>query len=143
LNGHDKLYLGFHGRIIDSPGIRMYQSPVAAIAELIANAWDADAESVRINPASDLSGNSEIVIEDSGHGMTFQECQDTYPDIGRNRRTGANGEESRQGKPVPGRKGTCPPVCLDSLPLSVEYAPVNKPAGFLLHPQAYMKGRDQ
>jgi hypothetical protein len=38
-----KLRLSFHGRIIDSLGIQMYQSPVAAVAELIANAWDADA----------------------------------------------------------------------------------------------------
>ena len=39
----NKLFLRFHGRIIDSLGIQMYQSPVAAVAELIANAWDADA----------------------------------------------------------------------------------------------------
>lgn len=38
-----QLYLRFHGRILDSLGIQMYQSPVAAIAELVANAWDADA----------------------------------------------------------------------------------------------------
>jgi hypothetical protein len=31
-------YLNFHERIIGSLGIQMYQSPVAAIAELIANA---------------------------------------------------------------------------------------------------------
>lgn len=105
MNGQDKLYLRFHGRIIDSLGIQMYQSPVAAIAELIANAWDADAKSVRIKLPTGLSGNAEIVIEDSGHGMTFQECQDMYLDIGRNRRTGANGEKSRQGRPVLGRKG--------------------------------------
>ena len=43
----EKLYLRFHGRIIDSLGIQMYQSPVVAIAELIANAWDADASEGR------------------------------------------------------------------------------------------------
>lgn len=31
-NGDEKLYLKFHGRIIDSLGIQMYQSPVAAVA---------------------------------------------------------------------------------------------------------------
>jgi len=35
------LHLSFHGRIIDSLGIQMYQSPVAAVAELIANACNA------------------------------------------------------------------------------------------------------
>ena len=38
-----KLYLEFHGRVIEHLGIQMYQSPVNAIAELIANSWDADA----------------------------------------------------------------------------------------------------
>ena len=37
-NDADKLYLRFHGRIIDSLGTQMYQSPAAAVAELIANA---------------------------------------------------------------------------------------------------------
>ena len=43
-----ELYLRFQGRILDALGIQMYQSPTAAIAELIANAWDADAEKVEV-----------------------------------------------------------------------------------------------
>ena len=43
-----KLYLEFHGRVIEHLGIQMYQSPVNAIAELVANAWDADATSAEI-----------------------------------------------------------------------------------------------
>jgi hypothetical protein len=42
------LYLDFHGRFIDALGIQMYQKPTAAIAELIANAWDADAQAVEV-----------------------------------------------------------------------------------------------
>lgn len=42
------LELRFHGRVIDHLGIQMYQSPVAAVAELIANAWDADADRVDV-----------------------------------------------------------------------------------------------
>jgi hypothetical protein len=42
-----KLRLSFHGRIMDSLGIQMCQSPVAAVAELIADAWDADAAKSR------------------------------------------------------------------------------------------------
>ena len=30
----NKLFLNFHGRIIDHLGIQMYQSPTAAIAEI-------------------------------------------------------------------------------------------------------------
>ena len=53
-----KLHLSFHGRIIDSLGIQMYQSPVAAVAELIANAWDADATKVDVTLPTDSSPSS-------------------------------------------------------------------------------------
>ena len=42
------LELGFHGRIIEHIGIQMYQSPTAALAEIVSNAWDADATRVDI-----------------------------------------------------------------------------------------------
>ena len=78
----EKLYLRFHGRIIDSLGIRMYQSPVAAIAELIANAWDADASKVEVELPEDLSGESTIIVRDNGLGMTFEQCQGLYLNVG-------------------------------------------------------------
>lgn len=98
-----KLYLNFHGRIIDSLGIQMYQSPVAAIAELIANAWDADAASVQVSLPTELGADAEIVVRDTGGGMTFAECQQHYLNVGRNRRL--ERETSRQGRPLLGRKG--------------------------------------
>ena len=48
-NEIQKLHLAFHGKIIDHLGIQMYQSPTAAIAEIVSNAWDADAEHVNID----------------------------------------------------------------------------------------------
>lgn len=101
--GDKKLYLNFHGRIIDSLGIQMYQSPVAAIAELIANAWDADAASVEVSLPTELGDDAEIVVRDTGGGMTFAECQQHYLNVGRNRRL--EHETSRQGRPLLGRKG--------------------------------------
>jgi hypothetical protein len=98
-----KLYLNFHGRIIDSLGIQMYQSPVAAIAELVANAWDADAASVEVSLPTELGAEAEIVVRDTGGGMTFAECQQHYLNVGRNRRL--ERETSRQGRPLLGRKG--------------------------------------
>ena len=59
-NMEEKLFLQFHGRIIDSLGIQMYQSPVAAIAELIANAWDADSKNVSIELPDSLSGRVTV-----------------------------------------------------------------------------------
>ncbi len=70
-----KLTLGFHGRIIDSLGIQMYQSPVAAVAELIANAWDADASKVSVTLPAGMGEGAEIGVQDDGMGMTFGDCQ--------------------------------------------------------------------
>ena len=103
--GPRQLYLRFHGRILDALGIQMYQSPTAAIAELIANAWDADAEKVDVTlPASLNEGAVIIVADHNGRGMTFEECQEKYLQVGRNRRV-TDGPASAKGRPVLGRKG--------------------------------------
>lgn len=99
-----RLVLRFHGRIIDSLGIQMYQSPVAAVAELIANAWDADAERVEVNLPVAMGSEATIEIKDDGRGMTFAECQSKYLEVGRNRRV-SEGSKSPGGRPVLGRKG--------------------------------------
>jgi hypothetical protein len=99
-----KLQLRFHGRIIDALGIQMYQSPVAAIAELIANAWDADAPSVSVTLPRDTSSSAFFEIVDTGDGMTFEECQNFYLSVGRNRRDDGHAV-SKSGRPVLGRKG--------------------------------------
>ena len=104
-NEADRLYLKFHGRIIDSLGIQMYQSPVAAVAELIANAWDADATRVDVDLPANLSGDPAIVVRDNGIGMTFADCQDFYLNVGRNRRVDEETDKSPNGRPVLGRKG--------------------------------------
>ena len=73
------LELRVHGRILEHLGIQTYQSPVNAIAEFVANAWDADAESVDIDlPASVQTEDAAIVVHDDGLGMTFDECQERY-----------------------------------------------------------------
>jgi hypothetical protein len=101
-----KLHLKFHGRIIDHLGIQMYQSPTAAIAELIANAWDADAENVNIALPKRLEDGAEITVKDDGLGMTFSECEDRYLNVGFGRRD-ENPDEHTPGKgrPILGRKG--------------------------------------
>ena len=76
----------FHGRIIDQLGSQTYQSPVASIAELIANAWDADAETVHVWLPSNISETAEVVIEDDGSGLDLSECDSRYLKIGYCRR---------------------------------------------------------
>lgn len=102
--GGQELFLRFHGRIIDALGIQMYQSPSAAIAELIANAWDADAELVEVTLPDTLGEGAVITVADTGRGMTFDECQEKYLAVGRNRRL-SDGSRSSKGRPVLGRKG--------------------------------------
>lgn len=101
-----KLYLEFHGRVIEHLGIQMYQSPVNAIAELVANAWDADATSVEIEiPHTVTDPGAMFVIRDNGIGMNFDECQNCFLVVGRNRRGNATEEKTARNRPVLGRKG--------------------------------------
>jgi len=99
------LKLSYSGKIIDHLGIQMYQSPVAAIAELVSNSWDADATKVFITLPDVLSNEAEIVLKDDGIGMTFDDCEKRYLNVGYCRR-GANPESySPAGRPILGRKG--------------------------------------
>jgi hypothetical protein len=99
------LRLKFHGRIIDHLGIQMYQSPVAAIAELVSNAWDADAASVKIEFPTQLNPSAIILLKDDGLGMTYKDCQDRYLNVGYCRRGDDVEQNSPSGRPVLGRKG--------------------------------------
>lgn len=100
------LKLTYSGRIIDHLGLQMYQSPVAAVAELVANAWDADAETVEIRLPEALRDGAEIVVEDDGVGMTFAECQDRFLNVGYARRKESSVERSPQKqRRILGRKG--------------------------------------
>ena len=101
-----KLRLNYSGRIIDHLGIQMYQSPVAAIAELVANAWDADATQVEITLPDQYDEGNEIVIMDNGTGMKFEDCQNRFLNVGYARRGSANVERSKVRKRrILGRKG--------------------------------------
>lgn len=100
-NSVKELILKIQPRVIGHLGIKMYQKPVDVISEFIANAWDADAEKVDV-----VIGNDWVSVTDNGHGMTFDECQNCYLTVGRDRRKETNQEvsESKQ-RPVLGRKG--------------------------------------
>ena len=101
-----KLYLEFYGRVIEHLGIQMYQSPVNAIAELVANAWDADAITVEIELPQNLTDpDATVAVRDDGVGMTFEECQRFYLAVGRNRRGEETEGRTAGGRPVLGRKG--------------------------------------
>jgi hypothetical protein len=43
-----ELELRFRGRIVEQLAAQTYQSPISAIAEMVANGWDADGATVQV-----------------------------------------------------------------------------------------------
>lgn len=106
-------------RTVDKLGVKLYDRVSAVVAELVANAYDADAErvDVRVPLATELARTAQdgeiedrgyvVEVIDDGHGMNPEEAQDFYLKVGRDRRDHPEqGPESRsKGRPVMGRKG--------------------------------------
>lgn len=102
----DTLKLRFIGALVEQLGAQLYPSATATVAELISNAWDADAKNTWITiPFGDAwRPESEIVVIDDGHGMTRHDAADLYLIVGRKRRL-KTGDTSPGGRKVHGRKG--------------------------------------
>lgn len=104
----DPLKLRFGGSLVEQLGAQLYPSATATVAELISNAWDADAKNVWITIpfGESWKPESEIFVVDDGHGMTREDAQRTYLIVGRKRRVEEpTGDESPGGRKVHGRKG--------------------------------------
>src|SRR5437867_13425286 len=90
LKGRDskELVLTFAGNIVKHLGVQMYAGrPVPAIAELISNAWDADAKDVDVmlplgETWSPTNPDHIIEVSDDGNGMTWYMVRDVYFDDG-------------------------------------------------------------
>jgi hypothetical protein len=103
-----EFHITVQGRMLEHLGGQMYKRRHLAIAELVANSWDAGATTVDVevldpegayDPAS-----STIVITDSGCGMTEDQVETQYLVVGRNRRA-EEGTAVVRGRRVMGRKG--------------------------------------
>ncbi|MBC7276214.1 TIGR02391 family protein [Nocardioides sp.] len=104
LNHEDpELKLSFDPRTIEHLGFKMYSRLPNAVAELVANSYDADA--VHVDVVVDTSGKQSVRVTDDGHGMSPQDLADKYLRIGRNRRTEDNGYSESGKRRVAGRKG--------------------------------------
>ena len=86
--------------VLEHLGINLYSNIPAVLAEAVANAWDADAGTVRIT----LSKNGEIVIADDGIGMTRDDLDKRFLTVGYHRRDEQPGLTVRRRSPM-GRKG--------------------------------------
>ena len=93
------------GGLVKHLGLQMYSGAVPALAELVSNSWDAMAESVIIDVPINrkLEPTDIITVLDDGHGMTWEECQNKYLVIGRDRRK-ETGDLSDKYKDIPRRK---------------------------------------
>jgi hypothetical protein len=83
----------------------MYRGAVPSLAELIANAWDADAPKVELAIPFDTGLKDKVIeVRDYGRGMTWAEVQTAYLVVGRDKRK-AEGETTESGRLLMGRKG--------------------------------------
>ena len=118
--GSNRYIMRISRMTVDKLGVRLYDRVSAVVAELVANAYDADAENVVVRvPLATLlarknraTGEVEgcghtIEVEDDGHGMTLQEANDHFLRVGKDRRADpTQGKRSRRKlRPVMGRKG--------------------------------------
>ena len=102
----EPLTLKFVGALVEQLGAQMYPSATSTVAELISNAWDADAQHVWVNMPFGESWTtaSEITVVDDGHGMIRDQAQNQYLVAGRKRRL-VDGGYTDGGRLVHGRKG--------------------------------------
>ena len=83
-------------------GFGLYSNVPAVLSEVVANAWDADAQKVVI----DIDVSGKITITDDGHGMSVADANNKYLYVGYERRNLRDGRTTPKFKrEVMGRKG--------------------------------------
>lgn len=96
----------YAGGLVKHLGLSMYRGAVPALAELISNSWDADADKVEVTiPFATGMKDQEIRVADDGRGMEWDEVQGAYLVVGRDRRKAEGRDRTEKGRPVMGRKG--------------------------------------
>ena len=99
-----ELKMTFDANVIEHLGVRMYSTLPPVLSELIANAYDADATKVSVELHDKDKKNMKIIVKDDGIGMSFDDIQEKFLPIGRNRRE--KGDKRTPGGRDPiGKKG--------------------------------------
>lgn len=101
------LKLRFLGSLVEQLGAQLYPGATATIAELISNAWDADARTVWIELplGTGWTEDHQLVVTDDGVGMSYADAESRYLRVGRKRRAELDKDTSDGGRPLHGRKG--------------------------------------
>ena len=90
--------------VLEALGINLYSNAAAVVSEIVANAWDADANLVSI----DWNAGPEhafVEITDDGSGMTRDDLKEKFLTVGYSKRTIEGGISSSYERPFMGRKG--------------------------------------
>lgn len=98
------LKMTFDPATVEHLGIQMYSTLPPVISELIANSHDAKANHVNID-LKDEDKSKEIVVDDDGEGMSFEDINDKFLRIGRNRRVEEGEPSAPKGRKIIGKKG--------------------------------------
>jgi len=102
----NKYELKFDPKTIEHLGVKMYATLPPALAELISNAYDADASHVLVEFLEQNGSPKAITVSDDGVGMNSTDIQSKFLVIGRNRRKDDGDAPSPKFNRLPtGKKG--------------------------------------
>ena len=88
--------------VLEHLGINLYSNIPSVLSEVVANAWDAEAEKVNITFDKN---NDTITIQDDGTGMTRADINNRFLRVGYKRRKEQKGKTLRLNRAPMGRKG--------------------------------------
>ena len=100
----DEVSFSVMARVAMQLGRESISNSIVAILELVKNAYDADAETVKIRFGNLDKANPLLVIEDNGHGMTEQQLREGWLIIGTSNKL-PSGQSSRKRRILTGEKG--------------------------------------
>ena len=86
LNTDNAIYFNFSYTALKLLGKNLYNNPLSAIAELVANGIDAKAKNIYVYIDMSDKAHSKIEIIDDGSGMNYDDLAEKYVWIGRNKR---------------------------------------------------------
>lgn len=102
MNNDSNYEMSISINVLNHLGINLYSNTPAVLSEIVANAWDADAENVNI----DIEPSQGIItIEDDGEGMSVLDCNNHFLKIGYDRRKAGRSTTQKHARHVMGRKG--------------------------------------
>lgn len=101
---HQEFSFTVDSALLRELGERLVSTVHVALTELVKNAYDADASTVKVHVDPQPSGGPRIVIEDDGVGMTPDQVSNFWMRIGTTNKE-ADPFSVRYGRPRTGRKG--------------------------------------